>query len=486
MKIFVSFQGECTWLFCPLGQSVVDGQCMQNAFKTNGLALSINFRVTVHGMTLPSNENVQLATKIFRVIMNHFEGCMECRYIFYISKDDSDDFYIQIFLLTTRHCEEGYALQQLHSYNYPFQAKTFNVLTDSGIQDVSVSLNLVSRANESLKPHKFGSIRCQILFVITPKYMCPYIEETIDNIQAYEAKNISLEAIADKEVQGETTVYRVCVADLLPAIDDKYGQVPPTIPIVDTISTASHACLVVSAAFTIIFNYAERNSIRSIRTSTYTLSALTLISPTFDLVFLNCKACSSTILNILEGISLFCNFTVLLLLTLLIFVTSKTTCPEKAWTKTYFVGLILIVLLALGCSGINVYIEAFHVETTQLGFTTVLAPKLVIQLATILAVSLPSVVINCVSFWRLPSMSLNQPAVQAECIRYSRSCFSLFLLFVGVLVLQQAQRLWPLVSLTIVLDVSIVVYAIAFLSALANITCKTRIVECFVIFNRQS
>jgi len=187
--------------------------------------------------------------------MNHFKGCMECRYSFYISKYDSDVFYIHILLLTSRDCVEGYALQQLQSYNDPFQTKTFNVLTESGIQDVAVSLHLVSRANESLKPHKFGGIRCQILFVITPKYMCPYIEEKRDKIQAYDAKNISLEAIADKEVKGETTVYRVCVADLLRAIDDKYGQVPSTIPIVNTSSTAPHACLVVYAAFTTIFNY---------------------------------------------------------------------------------------------------------------------------------------------------------------------------------------------------------------------------------------
>ena len=446
---------------------------MQNAFKTNGLALSINFRVTLHGLTSSHNVNVKLAKAIVRVVNDHFEGCVQCRYIFYISKDDSDVFYIQVFLLTTNDCVEGYALQQLHSYNDPFQTKTFNVLTDSGIQDVTLSLHLVSRANKSLHPHKFGSIRCKGFFDITPKYMCPYIEERTGNIQAYDAKNVSLEKIADKEVQGETVIYRVCVADLFVAMNDKYAQTPITTPVVDHFSTASHACLVVSAAFTIIFNYAEKSSMRSIQTSTYALSLLTLISPTFDLVFLNCKSCSSTILNVLECISLFCSFTVLLLFTTLIIVLSKTTCPARTWKKKHFIGLVLIVLLALGCSVINVYLEPFKTDTTERGQHPVLNSKLVIQLATTLAPSLPSVVINCVRFWHMSSLSPTHPSVQAECIRYSRSCFKLFLLFVGVFFLHRAQRLWPLVSLTIVLDVSIVLYAIAFLSVLANFTCKT-------------
>ena len=480
IKIFVSFQGDCTWLFCPLGQSVVDGQCVQNGFKTNGLALSIYFRVTVHGVKLPSNENLKLGGAIRRVVNDHFKGCVECRIFFYIPQDESYVFYIQIFLLTTKYCKESYALQKLHSYKDPFQTKTFNVLTDSGIQDVSVSLNLVSSANNSLHTHTHGSIRCKGFFDITTKYMCPYIKESSENIPAYDAKNISLENIADKEAQGGTVIYRVCVADLLLAFNERYARKPITTPGIDTLSTASHACLVVSAAFTIIFNYAERNSLRSIKTSTYALSALTLISPTFDLVFLNYSACSSTILNVLEGISLFCKLTVLLLFTMLIIVLGKITSPEKVWKKKYFIGLILIVLLALGCSGINVFLEPFKPETT------VWDRKLFIQLATTLALSLSAVVINCVSFWRMPSFPPTHQSVQAECNRYSRRCFILVLLYVGVLVLQQAQRLWPLVSLTIVLDVSVVVYAITFLPALAKITCKTRIVECFVVFNRQS
>ena len=363
-KIFVSFQGECTWLFCPLGQSVVDGQCVQNGFKTNGLAFSINFRVTVHDITSTSNENVKLGKAIVRVVNDHFEGCVECRYYFYIPHEDSDVFYIQVFLLTTKYCEESYALQKLQSYKDPFQTKTFNVLTDSGIQSIPVSLNLVSSANKSLHEHTFGNIRCKDFFDITTKYMCPYIEERSENIQAYDAKNISLENISDKEVQGETVIYRVCVADLLLAFNEKYARNTITTPVVDTLSTASHACLVVSAAFTIIFNYAERNSIRSIQTPTYALSALTLISPTFDLVFVNFKACSITILNVLEVISLFCTFTVLLLFTILIIVLSKITSPEKPWKTKYFIGLILIVLLALGCSGINVYLEPLKTGIT--------------------------------------------------------------------------------------------------------------------------
>ena len=235
MRLLSLLQGQCTKMFCPIGQHCIHGQCIANVYSTEGFTVSYFLRVDIGDVMISSSSEAGgLISTMISIMKTNTAGCLLCQYN-YDSNDTlaiSKHLFLKASLATSTTCDENSLINVLTNINTIFKRRKFQDMLMSTIsKTINISVAVVSSDQvPNVERLNFVTVvlRCQPIATLTGKFACPFVEVLESNKHLYEDKRIDLDKIAEVIVLANTTLYRVCLSDLKAAMSRAVGVDPDT------------------------------------------------------------------------------------------------------------------------------------------------------------------------------------------------------------------------------------------------------------------
>ena len=443
-------QDRCTPLFCPLGQTPVDDQCVDTMYRYDGLAVSITVQFRTDDDYLVPLEAQKLAKTTLNILLKLFQRCEYDVLSLYLAPNASNTFYIQVQFIMSHVCSVGVLEAGLASMKDRFQKLMPQAKTLEKTKRVRMGLMIVTKINKSFILLGLSITRVEVVYKITSKFYCPYIEETHQSLKAYEQRGISIQEISDAENMAEGTIYRICVADLLIAIR-KPMAISKDVALVYGSRTA-HGCFVAASLFSIFFSLVFRDRVKVFRPWTCIVSVLLVISQTHPLIEHNWVSHNYAIITVIECISNSCMLTVIIMLVIVPIPVKKAlkSDNQRISIKFYVFGGILAAFIACFIGSLDLIIKFVRTPTNRFPFVTLIQ----------IAAAVVGLVANCVLF-RKNDIELGTLHDTHGYVKYSRGCFKLTFALSTVFVFQVIKPITNTITVDILFDAVTFVYAVA-------------------------
>jgi len=211
-KIYVCFfQGQCTKLFCPIGQFAFEGGCRANLYTTDGYGVEVFLKISL-SKEISMTESMRLTEIVLKIV----DTCGVCSFRLIAIPKKKCVFYVNLILHTSDRCSENDIITALQNIEKVYAARKQIVNTVNGTSVVTLNVAVSDDVNETYRWYRIhDNYRCNVMARLNQKYACPYILENDNATEMYAANGIEMDDIADTVTSSdETKMYRVCLSDI--------------------------------------------------------------------------------------------------------------------------------------------------------------------------------------------------------------------------------------------------------------------------------